>query len=303
MPTRPAITINGLSKRYAGTKRLALASLSLHVNPGEVYGFLGPNGAGKSTTIRLLMNFLRPTSGSATIQGHDVVKESVTIRKSVGYLFGDFAAYPKMTGRQYLSYLSDLQGDGSLRYAKQLAKLFKADLDQRLGELSRGNRQKIGIIQAFMHKPDVFILDEPTSGLDPLMQEHFYTLIRQVKQRGACVFISSHVLSEVQIICDRVGIIRDGKLVAESTMADLAREAAQTFEIVFAAAAPVAALRKLPGLSLQKHSGPRVTIHFQGELKPLLKLLSQYEVVQLDTKTLDLETMFMHYYTDGEPGK
>ena len=299
MPT-PAISIDKLSKHYGSMDRLALDSLSLEVQPGEVYGFLGPNGAGKSTTIRLLMNFLQPTSGGATILGKDIVKDTVAIKRSVGYLFGDFAAYPKMNGRQYLQYLSDLQGDGSMRYALKLAEIFKADLDQRLGELSRGNRQKIGIVQAFMHRPSIYILDEPTSGLDPLMQETFYRLIREVKQRGACVFMSSHVMSEVQGICDRVGIICDGKLIAEKNLKELSEEAAQTFEITFGAAAPVAVLKKLKGVTIEHHSGPNVTLHYHGELRPLLALLARFDVAKLDTQTLDLETMFMHYYTDKE---
>lgn len=296
----PAISIDRLSKQYGSMDRLALDNLTLEVHPGEVYGFLGPNGAGKSTTIRLLMNFLQPTSGSATILGKDIVRDTVAIKRSVGYLFGDFAAYPKMTGRQYLQYLSDLQGDGSMKGALKLAQLFKADLDQRLGELSRGNRQKIGIVQAFMHKPQIYILDEPTSGLDPLMQETFYRLVREVKERGACVFMSSHVMSEVQGICDRVGIIRDGKLIAEKNLADLSREAAQTFDVTFAGPAPVEALKKLKGMTIEQHHGPMVTLHYHGELRPLLKLLSGYEVVKLDTQTLDLETMFMHYYSGKE---
>lgn len=297
----PAISISKLSKQYESMDRLALDNLTLEVMPGEVYGFLGPNGAGKSTTIRLLMNFLQPTSGGATILGKDIVRDTVAIKRSVGYLFGDFAAYPKMTGQQYLQYLSELQGDGSMKSALKLAELFKADLEQRLGELSRGNRQKIGIVQAFMHKPQIYILDEPTSGLDPLMQETFYRLVREVKQRGACVFMSSHVMSEVQGICDRVGIIRDGKLIAEKNLAELSREAAQTFEVTFAAPAPVEALKKLKGITIEQHHGPMVTLHYHGELKPLLRLLSNYEVVKLDTQTLDLETMFMHYYSDKEP--
>lgn len=303
MPTVPVIAISGLTKRYAGSERLALDNLSITVNAGEVYGFLGPNGAGKSTTIRLLMDFLRPTAGSAQILGHDTASESVTLKASVGYLFGDYAVYPKMTGRQYLDYLSDLQGGKSLQTALKLARLFKADIDVKMGELSRGNRQKIAIIQAFMHNPKVLILDEPTSGLDPLMQETFYALIRKAKQAGAAIFVSSHVLSEVQVICDRVGIIRDGKLVAENSIAELARDAAQTFEITFATAAPVGALRKLSGVKIQEHQGKRVLLHFQGALTPLLRLLANYDIESLDTRTLDLETMFMHYYTDTETTK
>lgn len=290
------VVISKLSKRYGHAGRLALDSLSLSVRSGEVYGFLGPNGAGKSTTIRLLMHFLQPTSGYATILGHDVVKDSVTIKKSVGYLAGDMAMYPKMTGRQYLTYMRELQPAATKPHLQELSHRLKADLSKPLGELSRGNRQKIGIIQAFIHLPEVLILDEPSSGLDPLMQEVFYELVGEAKQRGAAIFMSSHTLSEVQKVCDRVGIIREGRLVGERNIAEMAQEAAQYFDITFVGRPPLAELKALKGVRLAHHHDKTVTLHVQGKLAPLLSMLAKHDVTKMTTRDLDLEEVFLHFY-------
>lgn len=287
-----------LGKRYTGAKSYALHNLSLHVAPGEVYGLLGPNGAGKSTTIRTLLNFIQPTEGSARIMGLDIVKDSVAIKRSVGYLASDMAMYPKMTGDQFLRYLSQLQGTDTSSYRHELIRRLKADPSQKLGALSRGNRQKFAIIQAFMHKPEVLILDEPSSGLDPIMQEVFYQLLAEAKARGTAVFMSSHILSEVQKVCDRVGIIRGGELVAERTIADLIREAAHTFEITFATAPPVTELKRVRGVQVAAHDDHHVTVRLQGSLPQLLGVLARHDVTQLDAHQLDLEELFMHFYND-----
>ncbi|MFI5270573.1 MAG: ABC transporter ATP-binding protein [Candidatus Saccharimonadales bacterium] len=292
-----ALVTTKLSKKYSGANEYALKDLTLQVQPGEVYGFLGPNGAGKSTTIRTLMNFIQPTSGSAKILGHDIVKDSVKIKREIGYLAGDGAVYSKMTGRQFLEYLGDLQPPATKAYQHGLAKRLQATLDKPLGSLSRGNRQKISIIQAFMHQPKLLILDEPSSGLDPLMQEVFYELINESKARGAAVFMSSHILGEVQKICDRVGIIRDGRLIAERNIDEMAQEAAQTFDLIFKEAAPLSKLRKLSCVQNMTENNPHsVTLHVRGELSPLFALLAQHTVTKIDTRTLDLEEAFMHYY-------
>ena len=297
--SQASIVIRNLSKRYSGSKEFALKNLSLKVMPGEVYGFLGPNGAGKSTTIRLLMNFIQPSSGNGSILGKDIVTDSVAIKRSVGYLAGDFAIYPKMTGRQYLSYLGGLQKP-VFGYDKELAKLLNAEIDKKLGDLSRGNRQKIGIIQAFMHQPEILILDEPTSGLDPLMQEVFNKLVSEAKQRGATVFISSHIMSEVQKTCDRAGIIRAGKLVSEEDISQLAKKAAQTFDIMFAGKAPVIELGKIKGVKIEQKDGSQVTLHINGKLGPLLFELSKHDVTHMDARNLDLEDMFMKFYQNED---
>ncbi|HVV67074.1 MAG TPA: ABC transporter ATP-binding protein [Candidatus Saccharimonadales bacterium] len=291
-----AIDCQGLTKRYRGTHIDALSDLTIQVRAGEIYGFLGPNGAGKSTTIHTLLNFIQPTRGRATILGKDIVKNSVEIKRSVGYLSGDLAMYLKMTGSQFLEYMGDLQPAVSKTYRAELIKRFQADMHKPLGNLSRGNRQKIGIVQAFMHQPDVLILDEPTTGLDPLMQEEFYELLHESKQRGAAIFSSSHILGEVQKMCDRVGIIREGKLVTERSIADLAREAAQTFDIVFKNDPPVSKLKRIKGVEHITVHGNTVTLHFHGELKPLFAELAAHDILKVDTQNLDLEEIFLRFY-------
>ncbi len=290
------LVIKKLSKRYGKSEQLALDDLSLEVKPGEVYGFLGPNGAGKSTTIRTLMNFIGPSGGTATILGYDIVEDATTLKRHVGYLSGDFSVYEKMTGKQYLGYMSELQPLKSKGYEKKLGKRLKAEFSKPLGELSRGNRQKIGLIQALMHEPEVLILDEPTSGFDPLIQEEFYGLMKEAKQRGVVVFASSHILSEVQKMCDRVGIIREGKLIVERSIAEMASEAAQTFDITFADKIPLTELKKIKGLKVTSHNQNRVTIHIHGKLAPLFTLLSKNNITGIDTRTLDLEEVFLRFY-------
>ncbi|HVV26229.1 MAG TPA: ABC transporter ATP-binding protein [Candidatus Saccharimonadales bacterium] len=285
-----------LSKRYRHSKIDALHELDIQVTAGEVYGFLGPNGAGKSTTIRTLLNFIQPTGGRATILGLDIVRDSLRIKRHIGYLSGDIAMYPKMTGAQFLDYMGELQPAASKAYQAELVKRFQAELHKPLGALSRGTRQKVGIVQAFMHQPKVLILDEPTSGLDPLMQEEFYKLIAESKQRGATVFSSSHILGEVQKICDRVGIIREGRLIAERAIAELAREASQTFDIVFKDKPPLGTLKALGGAEDVIAHGNTVTLHFRGELTPLLAELARHDILKLDTQNLDLEEIFLRFY-------
>lgn len=296
----PSIEINNLSKRYSKSGPYALQNLSLTVNEGEVYGFLGPNGAGKSTTIRLLMNFIQPTGGQAHILGHDMVNDSVVVKRSVGYLSSDPGMYLKMTGRQFLDYMEDLQPAASSAYRQELIKRLQADPTKQLGKLSRGNKQKFGIIQAFMHQPAVLILDEPTSGLDPLMQEVFYELISEAQQRGASVFISSHVLSEVQKVCDRIGIIKSGRLVAERSIAEMTNQATQTFELTFAGKPPLTQLKKIDGLRLVSHKGNELIIQVHGKLAPLFAELAKHDVLKIDARQLDVEEMFMHFYADEQ---
>jgi ABC-2 type transport system ATP-binding protein len=286
MTVAPALEIKNLGKQYRGAAGLALKAVSLSVAPGEVYGFLGPNGAGKSTTIRCLLNFLQPTSGTITILGLDSVRDSVAIKRSVGYLAGDIALYQRMTGQQFLDYMAALQPLKRPGYLRALIRAFKAELNKPISDLSKGNRQKIGLLQAFMHEPDVLILDEPTSGLDPLMQEVFFELVHNSKARGASLFISSHNLSEVRRMCDRIGFIRDGNLVAEMSMADLAINAAHTFDITFAAAAPLAALQKIKNIS----------VRIKGDLSAFFAVLARHKTVQFEQHEADLEEEFLRLY-------
>jgi ABC-2 type transport system ATP-binding protein len=301
--SKDVIEIKKLSKRYGQSKTYALKDLSLTVKAGEIYGFLGPNGAGKSTTIRLLMNFIQPSSGTATILGRDILQDSVAIKNSIGYLSGDLAVYGKLNATQFLDYMEELQPAVSKSYRQELTKRLQADLGKRLGELSRGNRQKIGLIQAFMRQPEVLILDEPSSGLDPLMQEVFYELLHESKERGATVFISSHILSEIQRVCDRMGFIREGRLISERTIAEMMHEAAQTFGITFADEPPLSALRRLQGVTVASHHGHDVSLHIRGKLSPLFAELAKYNVVRMDSQQLDLEEVFLKFYEGKEAVK
>lgn len=298
MQESPHISLQKLSKKYSDSATYALKDVSLNVYSGEVYGFLGPNGAGKSTAIRILLNFLQPSKGKASILSLDAVSDSVEVKKSVGYLSGDLSVYPKMTGADYLKYMSELQPATSKAYVDELIKRFKADPKKKLGRLSRGNRQKFGIIQAFMHQPQILILDEPTSGLDPLMQEEFYKLIEESKLKGASIFISSHIMSEVQRVCDRVGIIKDGKLVSELNINDMLKDASKTFDITFDGPIPTKELKSLKGakiLNLNKNLN-QVSLLVQGKLSNLFAILANHEVKKIDLQEADLDTLFLRYY-------
>lgn len=295
-----AITLSHITKQYPGTSKPSVKDLSIAVSAGEVYGFLGSNGAGKSTTIRMLLNFLQPTSGTASILGKDSVKDSVELKQYMGYLAGDVALYNNVTGAQFLNYIGRLQGLKDTTYLKTLTKRFEAELSKKIGDLSKGNRQKIGILQAAMHQPDVLILDEPTSGLDPLMQERFYETIAEAKARGAAVFLSSHSLDEVEHICDRVGIIRHGVLVREGTLAEVAGGKQQPTFVVTLAKQPPAALTKSAAIKVINIAGNSITVQSKKDLASLLAVLSKYEVVNLQSQQAELETEFMNFYQDEE---
>lgn len=296
-----AISISKLSKRYGAGQKYALKDLTLQVMPGEVYGFLGPNGAGKSTTIRLLMNFIQPTNGTARILGKDILGDSVEVKKSVGYLSGEVALYPKLTGRQFLEYMSELSPPKNKNYVGELAGRFEANLDMRIRDLSKGNRQKIGLLQAFMHQPKVLILDEPTSGLDPLMQEEFFKLLKETTKQDGCVFVSSHNMAEVQHMCDRVGFIREGELISEQNIAEVAAAAARTFDIGFADKVPKAELAAIPGAKVVSSGHRQITISLRGDLAPLFKVLAKSQVAGINQREINLEEEFLRFYKKGMP--
>jgi ABC-2 type transport system ATP-binding protein len=291
-----AIDCRQLSKRYGKGEAYALKNLSLKVMPGEVYGFLGPNGAGKSTTIRTLLNFIQPTSGQASILGLDIIKNSVAVKSKVGYLAGEVALYPRMTGEQFLGYMTDLQPLKNPAYLKELTSLFEAQLDKPIENLSKGNRQKLGVIQAFMHEPEVLILDEPTSGLDPLMQAAFYETVEAAKRRGAAVFLSSHDLAEVRKMCDRIGFIRQGELVAQKTIADLQDSAQHSFDITFTGTLPLKELRALHDSTIKQLPNDTINIQLKGSLTPLFKILASHSVIALDKHEVNLEDEFLSLY-------
>jgi len=293
-----SIITSKLTKYYGRDKTPALDSLDLHIKAGEVYGFLGANGAGKSTTIRLLMNFLQPTSGSAQIAGLDAVRDTVAVKKHVGYLAGDVALYPKTTGHELLDYLARLQGSMAPEYRATLEKRFEVETAKPIGSLSKGNRQKIGILQAFMHRPDVLILDEPTSGLDPLMQEAFYDTVLEARAHGAAVLMSSHNLAEAQRVCDRIGIIKHGKLIHEQIIGGGAELVKTTFRIVLEHPADAARLKKAPHLTFISDEGPAMILQATDALGPALKSLSQFDIHSFSTQQLSLEDEFLDFYGD-----
>jgi ABC-2 type transport system ATP-binding protein len=293
-----AIETRGLAKRYGPT--VALEALDLEVPAGAVFGYLGPNGAGKSTTIRLLMNLIRPSSGSATVLGLDVVRERQMLHRMVGYLPGDFKAYPDMTGQEYLRYLANLRGDVDPAKVQLLAKRFDLDLGRHIGTLSHGNRQKVGIVQAFMHQPQLLILDEPTSGLDPLMQREFLDVVRGCRDAGCTVFLSSHVLAEVEAVADLVGIIRNGRLVMTSDVADLKRRTRRRVELTFADGTkpPITELTNVASVREIEFVEGNVVLVVEGSMAELMRVAAPFGIERVVSNDVDLEGVFIQYYED-----
>ena len=292
-----AIETDRLTKFYGGHR--GIEDVTMAVEPGEVFGFLGPNGAGKTTTIRTLLDLLHPTRGTARIFGLDSRRDSVAIRARIGNLPGDFGYGNLSTGRQAASLVARLRGMGDLGRTESLAARFRADLERPLGQLSRGNRQKIGLILAFFHEPDLLILDEPTSGLDPLMQEEFMGLLREERKRGCAVFLSSHELDEVERVCDRVGIIRDGRLIAVERVADLLDRTPRRVSVEFAEDVDLHQLRACQGVDDVQVKGRRVTFRLLGSPDPVLKVLALHRVSDLEFARPSLEEVFLTYYEDG----
>ena len=288
-----------LTKNYGPNR--GIVDVDFSVESGEVFGYLGPNGAGKSTTIRLLLDLIRPTRGRLTIFGLDSRARSVEIRRRIGYLPGDFRLYERMTGGELLTYFGHLRGLGGIERGEDLARRLDLDLDRRIKELSRGNRQKVGIVQAFMHEPDLLVLDEPTSGLDPLVQETFSELVNEATERGGTVFLSSHVLSEVQHMADRVGLIREGRLDLVDSVENLRARAFTHVEATFAEPPPKNAFTSVPGVQRTDHDGAVVRFALEGEIDALLKALARFHVKALDVREADLEDVFLARYRGEGP--
>lgn len=285
-----AIEINGLTKRYGSLT--AVDDLTLAVAPGEVVGFLGPNGAGKTTTIRTLLGFLRPTSGSCAVLGAWPGRD-VAVRRRVGYLPGDFRVDPAMTGQQLFAWYSRLRGVGPDR-ARDLCERLDLDPTRRFGALSKGNRQKIGLVQAFLHDPDVLVLDEPSTGLDPLVQRKFLALVDEAARRGAAVLFSSHVLPEVERVADRVAIIRAGRLVTLSTVDEMLDRARHQLELRYTKPVPDGLLDGVPGVVRAQVDGVRLTVVIDGPVGPALRAAaSQDGLIRVDSVGDELEDLFM----------
>jgi ABC-2 type transport system ATP-binding protein len=286
-----------LTKFYG--KQRGIEDVSLEVRRGEVFGYLGPNGAGKTTTIRTFMDYIRPTRGTATLFGFDSRRGSVETRKRTGYLPGELSIYGNLTGDELLRYVAYLRHGVDWTYVTALAKRLDCDLTRRLRTLSHGNRQKIGLIQAFMHKPELVILDEPTNGLDPLIQQEFYRLVLETKTAGRTVFLSSHILPEVERVCDRVGIIRSGKLVAVETVELLKSRAIRWLDIHFARPVPLERFSSVPGVrNISMHDS---VLHCEviGSLDACVKAAAQFEVVNVISHEPSLEDVFLAYYGEG----
>jgi ABC-2 type transport system ATP-binding protein len=289
-----AIEATGLTKTYGATT--AVDGLSLRVEPGQVFGFLGPNGAGKSTTIRMLLALQRPTRGRATVLGLDAAAESVEVHRRTGYLPGDLALFPRLTGRQHIAWFARARAAGDDTLARQLAERFQVVADRPVRELSKGNQQKIGLVLAFMHRPELLILDEPTSGLDPLMQHEFDGLLRETAAEGRTVFLSSHDLDEVQRAADRIAIIKDGRLVAEDTVDGLRRAAPQKVEIRFRYPVDPAGLSAVAGVTVTAVSGPRVTLDVTGDIGPVLRVIAGHDPAGLTIRPAGLDELFLDFY-------
>ncbi len=297
MTDEMAIHTEGLTKHYGDFP--ALVDLDLDVPVGEIFGFLGPNGAGKTTMIRTILDEIRPTSGTASILGMDTHESSVEIRNHIGYVPGDLAMYPNLTGKDTLTYFANLRGGVDWGYVDSLAARLDADLSKKVGDLSSGNRQKVGLIQAFMNKPDVLIMDEPSSGLDPLVQREFQTMMREFASNGQTVFLSSHTLSEVQRIADRVGIIRHGHLIAVEGVADLRSKAIRTVNLFFDGPVDGTVLEGLPGVREVNVENHHVTLSFDGMMETLLKVVTErYTLLDITTHEADLEEIFLTYYEE-----
>ncbi len=298
------IEVENLTKSY-GSKR-GIAGVSFSVEEGEVFGFLGPNGAGKTTTIRLLMALLHANSGSAKIAGLDCWKQSLEIKRLVGYLPGEPALDPNLTGGQILEYFAHLRGGVDQAYLKRLIQRFDLDTSRKFRQYSTGNKRKVVLIQAFMHRPRLLILDEPTSGLDPLNQQEFDHMVKEPRDEGRSVFLSSHVLSEVEKTCTRVGIIRDGSLVRIGDVAEVKAIKRYEITITFANPIPAETFKALDGVIEVEplDHGHGVRIAMQGPADAVIKAAANYPVVSLTSYEPSLEDIFLRYYeADAAPAK
>lgn len=283
-----------LSKRY-GTQ-LALNQLSLSVQRGEIFGYLGPNGAGKTTTIRILMDLIRPTQGKASIFGLNTQADSVALHRRIGFMPGELNLWPNQLGRNIVRYMAKVRGNVDMRYVGELTERLQIDLDKRMRDYSTGNKRKLGLLLALMHKPDLLILDEPTSGLDPLMQQIFNDLMRECREAGRTVFLSSHVLSEVQAICDRVGILRGGELKAVETVSKLTHAEFRWVTIEFRDRPLMSNLATISGVQDVTVTDHTVKLRLFGDFDPLLRALSDQYVVDLKINEPNLEEIFLAFY-------
>jgi ABC-2 type transport system ATP-binding protein len=292
------IQLNHVTKTYGASR--GVKNLNLEVEEGQVTGFLGPNGAGKTTTISMLMDLIRPTSGEILVFGMNTRKKGVEIRKRIGFLAGDFALDKDLTGWQQLEYYGNMRGGIDKAYISELAERLECDLSRRFKNLSRGNRQKVGLISALMHRPELLIFDEPTSGLDPLMQAEFNKIIAEHKAAGKTAFISSHVLSEVEALCDNVAFIREGEIIANRTMQELNDASTRYLRVTTEDKKLLDQLAKLRGTKLQNTTNEYSEFTSTGNINDVLALLAKHKVQNVTISEADLESIFMHYYQEED---
>ena len=293
------IETEALTKFYG--RQRGVENLTLGVGPGEVFGFPGPNGAGKTTTIRLLMDLIRPTSGSIRVLGYDLRRNPVPARRRIGYLPGDLELYRDMSGKELLAFFASLRPGADLAYAEELAGRLDLDLSRHVHDLSKGNRQKLGVAQALMHRPELLILDEPSSGLDPLVQREFHALIREVADAGGTVFFSSHVLDEVERVADRVGIILEGHLAVVDTVPALKARALRVLELEFAAQVPAGPFRAIRGVRAVSAHQAFLRCEVIGPVGELMRLAAAKGLVNVISHEPDLEQIFLSYIQGGAP--
>ncbi|HFE67455.1 MAG TPA: ABC transporter ATP-binding protein [Chloroflexi bacterium] len=295
-----AIETKGLTVYYG--RHRGIVDVDLRVEKEEIFGFLGPNGAGKTTTERVLLDIIRPTAGSARILGLDCQKEGVQARAKVGYLPGELSLYDNMKASQFFRMYRSLQGGGNdAAYWQALAERLDLDTSRKIREYSRGNKQKVGIVTAFMNKPALLILDEPTSGLDPLVQQTVLEMIREAQNEGATVFFSSHNLPEVQAVCDRVGIIREGRLAATERIEDLISRQFKRLRFTFAAPPPADAFTQ-DGVTEIERDGQTVLLEIRENLNEVLATAVNYQITDIETESVSLEEVFLAYYGKGNGG-
>lgn len=290
---KPFIEITGLSKFY-GTIR-GIENVNLEVDEGEIFGFIGPNGAGKSTTIRILLNLIFPTGGIALIKGMDVTIMAAEIKKFTGYVPSDANAYSNMNVLEFLEYCLRFYHTGNSNRIAELSDLFELDLTRKTGELSMGNRKKVAIVQSLIHNPQLLILDEPTTGLDPLMQARFFELLREENRKGMTVFFSSHILGEIQMLCKRVAIIRDGRILKVEEISNLRNKQLKKVNIVFRDNQSAERFN-IPGMTSINRIGMAVSFIYSGHLTGLLSSLPGYHPEDMTIEEPSLEEIFMHYY-------
>ena len=291
------IQTTNLTKFYG--KSRGIKDVNITVNKGDIFGFLGPNGAGKSTTIRTLLDFIRPTDGEATIFGLDCQKDSVAIRRRIGYIPGDFGLYGNMTGWKFLKYFGSVRGRYDEVSAKKYAQTFDITLDRKMKEYSRGMRQKVAIIQAFMNNPDLVIMDEPTNGLDPLVQQTFMDVLTEQAHNGTTIFMSSHVLSDVEKVCNRVAIIKEGSIVAEEHVEALRQKSGKVIDVKFAS--PIDdSIFKMDGIANVARPNGSYKLTVTGNIENVLKELSSHKLADISIHQMTLEDVFMHFYVRGK---